>query len=362
MKYKIIMSKNDFFKIHNRIATSNLEINKDDVTFEVELGSLNILKESGYSYHLVDSFRIKLKEFMNKYYLLVFGILLVFSILYINSYRVNKIIFNTKTPINSKIEAAIEENYKKIFTFNFSNLNYTEFSKSLRAKYVEYPYINVYNKNNDILVDIYTYNDNYPIENKGSSTGDIIATKDGVVDNIYVYNGCSLVSKNKYVKKGDILISGTINNNFVVSKGLVLGYTFEKAVISIPKEEKVEVLTGNTQSYFDISIANFKFSINKENEYSLYEYEYKTKFNIFDFFSIKEIEEYEKNDIIKENTQDLAIEIGKEKLITDFEACRISDQEYIVDVKPYHIIENKDDYEITYILKKYESLGVFQAY
>ena len=44
MNYKIKMSKNDFFKINNKLLASNLEIEDDDVIFEVEAGSFNILK------------------------------------------------------------------------------------------------------------------------------------------------------------------------------------------------------------------------------------------------------------------------------------------------------------------------------
>lgn len=197
MNYKVIMNKNDFFKIHNRIAAKNLEIKEDKVSFEVELGSLNVLKESGYSYHLVDSFRIKLRFFIKQYYLVLVGVLFLFSVLYINSYRVNGIFFNINTPINASIEQRIKKSYKRLFCFNFSNLNYAALSKSLRIEYVEYPYIEVYAKGNKILVDIYSYDDEYPQAATNDAKGDIIAKKDGVVDRFYVYNGSAQVGKNK---------------------------------------------------------------------------------------------------------------------------------------------------------------------
>ena len=38
------MRKEDFFKIHNRIAANEVNVLIDDVEFEVELGSYNIIK------------------------------------------------------------------------------------------------------------------------------------------------------------------------------------------------------------------------------------------------------------------------------------------------------------------------------
>ena len=46
MGYKIKMKKSDFFKVNNRILASNIEIQDDDVIFDIELGSYNILKKT----------------------------------------------------------------------------------------------------------------------------------------------------------------------------------------------------------------------------------------------------------------------------------------------------------------------------
>ncbi|MBQ9124328.1 MAG: hypothetical protein IJY14_01435 [Acholeplasmatales bacterium] len=90
MNYKIKMKKDDFFKIHNRIAANDVNVLKDEVSFKVELGSYNIIKDSGYKYYLEDSFKIKFNYFMKKYHLLIIGLLFFFSLLYINSYRLDE--------------------------------------------------------------------------------------------------------------------------------------------------------------------------------------------------------------------------------------------------------------------------------
>ncbi len=362
MKYKIIMQKNDFFKIHNRIAVKNLEIKDEEVSFEVELGSLNILRESGYPFHLIDSIRIKFQSFMKKYYLLLIGVLFLFSVLYINSFRVNKINFNMKTPINSLIETRIKKSYKKILCFNFSNLNYTAFSKTLRLEYVEYPYIEVYSKNNNIFVDIYSYDDEYPKAKDQNASGDIIAKKDAVIDEFYIYNGNLLISKNKYVKEGEVLISGSTNNNKIEAKGLVMGYTYEKTVIEVLKKEEEEVSTGRSQKYQQIHFMNWDFPFQKKDSYSSYDTVEQTLFNVFDIFYVKQIEEKEKNAIIKENDEASATLKAEGIIKENFEKNKINDKEKIMDCKKYLIEETEDKYLITFILKKLESIGEFRAY
>ena len=355
------MNKNDFFKIHNRIAAKNLEIKEEEVRFEVELGSLNVIKESGYAYRLVDSFRIKLKYFMKKYYLLLVGVLFLFTILYINSYRVSRIQFNTDTPINSSIEQRIKKNFRRLFCFTFSNMNYASFSKSLRMEYAQYPYIEVYSKNNVVRVDIYSYDDEVD-KKKDNVVGDIVAKKDGIIDYFYVFSGNSLLSKNKYVKAGDVLISGSLNDMYVSSRGLVMANTYEKATVEVLKKEKVEMESGDSQKFYQIELFKNDFNISKKKKFSACERIEKKTFNFFDVFCVKKIEEREKYDIIRENDRDSAVLIAKEQIEKEFEKNKVNVEEKILNLEEYKIEETEEVYTVTFIIKKLESIGEFQEY
>lgn len=362
MIYKIIMKKNDFFKIHNRIASKNLEIKDDEVYFEIELGSLNILKETGYPYHMIDSLRIKLHTFFKKYYLIGIGILFLFSILYLNTYRVTAIEFNMETPINTEIESQISLNMKRLFCFDFTNIDFATFSRKLRTRYVEYPYIEVYAKNNKIKVNIYSQNEEAPKSNIEEICGDIIAKKDGIIENIYVYDGISMVGKNKYVKEGDILISGSMNGSTIPSKGLVLAYTYERVCIDVKKKESNEIETANKDEYFSISLINSNFNLNKKNKYStsnVYSY---PVFNLFDIFAVNKVNEVEKTTITTINSESEAMEIAEKIIKNDFEENKVNGLEEIIDMKMYKLDDNGDTYSITYILKKLESIGEFSSY
>lgn len=353
------MKKSDFFKLHSKIAVKNLEIKDDYARFEVELGSYNIIKDSGYKYTLNDSFRIKFVSFVKTYYLLLIGILFLFSILYINSYRINNIIFSEETPINSKIEEKIKMSYKKLFFHNFSTIDCTKLSKELRGRYCEYPYINIVNKNNNIYVEIKRKNNEE--YNFDDFTGkNIVAKKDGIIEKCLVYRGKSDIRKNEYVKKDDILINGSLNNSSVSPCGLILAYTYEKVTIDVDKNIENEILTNNKQTFNRLCLFNEFFNLGRKYNFDIYDENINVIFNFYDVFSIQRIEEVEKNVIIKENTEDDAIEYAKKKVISDFESSKTIDEEKIIDTALYEVESHNDYYSVSLILKKLESIGVLQ--
>ncbi|MDE5546968.1 MAG: sporulation protein YqfD [Anaeroplasmataceae bacterium] len=355
MIYKIKMNKDDYFRISNKIISSNLVINDDEVTFEIEGGSFNILKRTNYEFKIIESMKSKVLRFFSRYGLLITGILFLFSILYMNIYRVKKIEFNRETPINHEIEYRIKSSYKKLLCFDFCSLNYKEFSRDMQKTYFEYPFINVSCKNNVISVYIANVDEaNYTIDTP--VIGDIVAKKDGVVDVFYVYSGKSMVSKNKYVREGDLLIEG---NNSV--RGLVMATTYDKMEIEIMKKINLEQVTDETSSYYDLSLFNMNFSIGKKKSYDLFDKEESSVFNLFDFFSLKKIAETKKNAIIKTYSIDTALEEAKKRIEEDFDTHISNSLEKIIAITNTKTVETEDSYTFTFIVKKYESIGTLSV-
>jgi len=354
MKYKVSMNKDDFFKLHNKISCTDLVIDGMNASFLVELGSLTIIKESKLSYRIEESFVKRIKMLLTRYYLLIFGLLFLFSILYINTFRVSKIIFSVETPINDEIEATIKKSYKRLFMHDFTNLDFNKLSLELQKKYVEYPYIAVYSNNNNVMVDI--YDELSSLKSNHISNGYLVAKKDSIIDSFYVYGGNLEVYKNKFVKKGDILISSGMQSG---GAGLVLGYTYEKIEMKINKVEKCEEISSNTQSYFQIEAFNNSFNVSKKASFNEFSYSENIIFNLFDIFRIKKIEETEKSVIIKTYDLNEAIELGKNEIINAFNKAMVSNHERIIDILPYNTVDDKACYKITYIVKKLESIGEF---
>lgn len=353
MIYRIKMNKDDYFKISNKIISSNLIINDDEVTFEIEGGSYNILKRTNYEFKVIESLKSKILRFFSRYGLLITGVLFLVSILYMNIYRVQRIEFNRITPINQEIEYRIKSSYKRLLCFDFCSLNYKEFSKDMQKTYFEYPYINVSCKNNVISVYIANVDEaNYKIDTP--LIGDIVAKKDGIVDVFYVYNGKSMVSKNKYVRQGDLLIEG---NSSV--RGLVMATTYDKMEIEVQKKVSLEQTTSEKSNYYDLSLFNMNFSIGKKSTYDLFDKEEASVFNLFDFFSLKKIAETKKNVIIKTYSKDSALEEAKKRIEEDFFSHQRNSLEKIIAITNTKVTETEESYIFTFIVKKYESIGAF---
>ena len=139
-----------------------------------------------------------------------------------------------------------------------------------------------------------------------------------------------------------------------------MGTAYEKVSINIPKEEKVYEFTNRTYEYFNVSIANYNFNINKKEDFQLYDQEKEEKFNLFDFFIIKKIVENEKSAIIKAYTISEGLEIAKQNIESSFYHNATNDLEKIISITNITAIENEDSYEYCFIVKSYESFGKYK--
>lgn len=358
MKYQVTMIKSDFFKIYKKIKTTDVSVKDESVIFNTDKESLKIIKDSNYNYILENKIKNKAYYYLRKYKFIFIGLLFFISIIYINNYRYENIIFNIDSPINEVLRNDIINKTKNLFFFKFIDLDYNSYSQSLKQQYPEYPYIDVYIKANNIYIDIYNYESN--IETKSTTYGHIISKYDGIIDTYYIYNGISKVYKNKYVKKGDILIDSNMNNSYVESSGLILGYTYQKLDISIAKYHKNNDLTGNFTSYYKLNLFDLTIDIAKNDNYLTYLEESSNIFNFFSFFSIKKCIEKEKYDIIEELTYDEALILAKSEIENDFTSNKTVDLEKLTDLVLYNSSIDSNYYNFTFIAKKYVSFGEFK--
>lgn len=98
------------------------------------------------------------------------------------------------------------------------------------------------------------------------TTRNIIAKKDGLITKVEAEMGEIVVKKNQYVKKGDILISGTIKKDdevksLVPAKGTVFAETWYKVTVAIPTYYHEEKLTGATKNILGITFLGKNFNL-----------------------------------------------------------------------------------------------------
>ncbi len=183
---------------------------------------------------------------------------------------------------------------------------------------------------------------------KNNEICDIVAKKNGVISDIKILQGESLVLINDYVKEGDTLISGTIKYNemdkrYTCADGEIYATTWYTGSVSIPfkyyeyenKSDKRYNLVwehnGNKHEIFRNRLENFNSN-------------YKTLLKIFDFnlyldkqVSVAKIE--------KEYTEEEALNEGVNKVVESVEK-KLTKKDTIIDKKVLKKVKNNSTMDI----------------
>ena len=113
---------------------------------------------------------------------------------------------------------------------------------------------------------------------------DIVAKKDGIIARIQASKGEIKKKIGDYVKKGDVIISGSITKNEeiknkVAASGSVYAEVWYKTSINMPYYYREEIKTGNKNKVLKFKFLNKDFYLLNFNKYKNYKEE--------DFFSLK---------------------------------------------------------------------------
>ena len=110
-------------------------------------------------------------------------------------------------------------------------------------------------------------------EDVGPLYSNIVADRDGVIEEINVRSGIANVKIGDVVKKGDVLISGVLENEsgtvFCRAQGYVRAESVCEVVAEAERETVVKSVIGKSTSY--IKLVLFNFSINIFKNYGNYE-------------------------------------------------------------------------------------------
>lgn len=360
--FDIKMKKKTFFKHSEFIVASNIKIIDNYIYFKTDINTKKYLDQEKVNYKLESNLKSKVRNAVLLNFTLFTSILIFILCIYMNSFRVVDIKFNGNYLINEDIKNYIKSKYTHFLFWDFIDLDYEKLSDELRRKYPSYEWINAYKDGNDIIVNINNINDKINNE-EYLKTGNIIAKKDAHISSFKVYSGISSLDKYDYVKKGDVLISGKINDtSFVQARGEILGISYEEINISWPKEEELLKEGEDSYKYHQISLFGKYFSVGKKNKYESYNTNRKLKFNLFNLFKVYEIEEIKLYDIINTYNKEEAFFNSKNEIINNFNKTKTLSDEEIMDIELLYESEDDDQYNFRFLVKKLESIGIFESF
>ncbi|MEG1441856.1 MAG: sporulation protein YqfD [Oscillospiraceae bacterium] len=160
----------------------------------------------------------------------------------------------------------------------------------------------------------------------------IISKSDGVIERLEVKNGQTMVKIGDGVRKGDVLVSGIMDNSamgfrYVHAFGEVYATTIYKKSLEYPLEFQDKLYTGNETVRYGIQILNFNmnFFFNNRQPYSECEktqelQEYTPPVDILPSLYLKKNIYKEQNLVNKTRTIDEAVSCGTKELTEQIES------------------------------------------
>jgi len=155
---------------------------------------------------------------------------------------------NENLPEEQILQAARQEGIHP-FQWSFRLKGADELSKRLTAKLPGTAWVGVSRQGTKITIEV--VESTIPKPKELLSPRHLVAKADAVVTHVWAETGRPVVKKNGRVKKGDILISGTLGDEdsmqTVVAKGEVKGLVWHEYDIVSPLTRKAKVYTGERQ-------------------------------------------------------------------------------------------------------------------
>ena len=347
----ISLEYDDYFTNAKNITAKNIEIIGDSLYFETDDESLKYLNDNNICYMFHNSSKEKRKKFLINKSGFFIAIIFVLILIYMNTFRVSRIVFNEEYPINDEIRAYLKNGEKSFLFFSFHADNYDRLAKSLRKTFYEYEWINIKKEGTTIYVNI--SNEKKTTKKEELEDGYIVAKKAGIIKSFCVYNGYFELKENTYVKAGDILIKD-------YPKGYVLATTYDEVTINVNKVKEKKEFTGKSSNYYNVKFFTFCFDLFKKNKFDSFDSKNNDVFSIPYILDINKIEEFEKNDIIEVYNKNEAISYAKSIIEDRFYKERIISSEKIIRLECLEALEKDSYFEIRFLVKKLESIGVWQ--
>lgn len=303
------------------------KINEIKTIYDIDIISSNGL----------DKYKIILKN--NKLLLITIIISLLFIIYLSNTIFYIDIIHSNKD-IRDMIKEELSNNDIRIYSLK-KDYDYIEkVKKKIMEKYkdkIEWLEIDTSGTRYIVKVEERKINDTKNIE----LPRNLVALKDAIIINVEASKGVILKNKNDYVKKGDTIVSGSIDlngeiKNNVSATGKVYGEVWYKVEVEYPLNYIEEQITGDIKKVYTFKFLNNNISL--YNNYFVTKEEVLYENKVIPFSILKQTKNKVKKikqTLNKDEAIKKATEVGIDKI-----KSKLSDNEYIIDTKKLKVETN----------------------
>ena len=334
--------------------------------FKVKKEDKNLLKKISYTkIKVVDETGfVKIKIFFKKYYIFILSLIIGLIVFYLLTHLIVKVeIIHSNQEIRDLLTSALEKKGIRKNTWKKSFKEIEEIKESILNEYptkLEWLEIEVKGMNYIVRVEERKVLEEEVVKDACN----IVAIKDGLVKKIIYSKGEALVKTNDVVKKGDMLISGTLKKDeevkdVVCANGDVYAEVWYKATIKVPLSKIENVLTGKVRYNFKIknnSYNDFIFRSRLKN----YEVETYPLFTLFNttFSFVKQKEVIKKTIDYNEDELNLLAD----NLLLEKVKQILSDNEEIITKKILQKNKLDNALEVVYFVALSEQIGEQQSF
>ena len=334
--------------------------------FKIKENDQNLLKKISYTrVNVIDEVGIsKLKKYLKKYYIFLLSLIIGIIVFYFLTHLIVKVeIIHSNQEIRDILSVALEKRGIKKNTWKKSFKEIESIKESILKEYpskLEWLEIEIKGMNYIVRVE----ERKILVKEPEKESCNIIAIKDALIKKMIYSKGEALVRTNDLVKKGDVLISGTLKKdeeikNIVCATGKVYGEVWYKATIKVPLTKENNVYTGKNRYNFKIKNNNYDDFIFKSRlkDYESINYPLFKLFNTT-FYFVKQQEV--KKEIVSYSDNELQIEA--DKLLNEKIKQILSDNEEIISKKIINTNRLEDALEVVYFISLLEQIGEQQSF
>ncbi|WP_164668573.1 sporulation protein YqfD [Virgibacillus doumboii] len=270
-----------FFQACNEQGITVWDIKKEsDNTCKgnVKLNAIASLRQvkrrTGYKLRFVDKkgYPFILKRFLRRKEVILGLLLSILLVFFLSNIIWEVRVTGVPKDIEEKIDKQLEEYGIHQGAWTFSLAPPTEVQQKLVNDIPELLWVGVHQKGTSYVLE--GVEKTIVKEEEVEGPRNLVATKKGVIQKMYVSKGLPKVQVNDYVEPGDILVSGKLQFDesqdkdkkekqfdLVAAEGDIIAKTWYETEVTVPLTANHELLTGKSESKYHLKINNFELPI-----------------------------------------------------------------------------------------------------
>ena len=218
-----------------------------------------------------------------------------------------------------------------------------EVREYIMSVFPEIAYVSINVEGTNIFVTVTKKSENIASK-ENSNYCNIIATKNGIIEEVITRSGKSQVEAGSVVTEGSLLVTGANTQSLPE----VWATTFYEVEKSKSYEDVLKEKTGESKKVYTISFYDKEFTLRKNIDYASYEIENKEyKLSLFDYTFPITIRISTFNE-----TKETKIELDQEKLKEELKQDALKELDYIIPVSARYI-DVEQDYTVDKNMLKY---------